>query len=320
MSMLSFVIPCYRSEKTIERVVREIQLVMSREPSWTFEIVAVEDCSPDGVLSILRRMASEDTRIRVLSLAKNVGKHSAVLAGYRIVCGDIVVDLDDDLQCPVPELWRLLEPLLSGEADYVTARYTERAHVWWKLLGSNLNLFLSGLLLDKPKGLRFENFNAMRRFVCREIVRYQNPFPYMEGLVLRVTSRIRAVEMKSRSRGDDLSTGFTLSRSISLLLNGLTAFSVKPLRVATIAGSLMGVAGFGLMIWTVVRKLLNPDVQAGFSSLMAVILCANGFTMLLLGMMGEYLGRVYICINQAPQYVVREAINVVEEGELRPRG
>jgi len=312
MSMLSFVIPCYRSERTIERVIAEIRLEMSKDPAWTYEIIAVDDCSPDGVLGVLRRLAMDDTRIRVLSLAKNVGKHSAMLAGYRIVRGDIVVDLDDDLQCPVPELWRLLGPLLSGDADYVTARYTERVHVWWKLLGSNFNLLLSGFLLEKPKGLRFENFSAMKVFVCREITRYQNPFPYMEGLVLRVTSRIRTVEMKCRLRGDDLATGFTLRKSVSLLLNGLTAFSVKPLRVATVAGSAMGVAGFGLMLWTVIRKLLNPEVPAGFSSLMSVVLCSNGFTMLLLGMMGEYLGRVYICINQSPQYVVRESVNVEE--------
>jgi len=315
MNMLSFVIPCYRSERTIERVIAEIQLVMSSAPAWTYEIIAVDDCSPDGVLAILRRLAMDDSRIRVLSLAKNVGKHSAMLAGYRIVRGEIVVDLDDDLQCPIPELWRLVSPLLSGDADYVTARYTRRAHVWWKLAGSNVNLFLSGLLLEKPRGLRFENFNAMRVFVCREIAKYQNPFPYMEGLVLRVTSRIRTVEMESRSRGDDLTTGFTLGKSVSLLLNGLTAFSVKPLRIATLVGSLMGVAGLSLMVWTIIRKLMNPEIQAGFSSLMSVVLCSNGFTMLLLGMMGEYLGRVYICINQAPQYVVRETVNVEEQSD-----
>ncbi|MEY2726684.1 MAG: hypothetical protein RLZZ458_2551 [Planctomycetota bacterium] len=310
MTLLSFVIPCYRSEKTIARVIAEIDSVVRQRSDFDYEIIAVDDCSPDNVLGVLRQLARENSRLRVISLARNTGKHAAVLAGYRHLQGEIVVNLDDDLQSPTTELWRLLEPILSGQADFSTARYTIAKQVWWKRVGSYVNNLMGDLLLDKPADLRFYNFNAGRRFVCDEVAKYRHPYPYIEGLVLRVTHRIASVEMKDRPRGDELPTGFTLRKSMSLLLNGLTAFSVTPLRIATIAGMIFSGIGFAGLVYTIINKLLMPQVPAGFTSLMSVLLFTNGFTMLSLGLLGEYLGRVYICINDAPQSVVRETINV----------
>lgn len=310
MTLLSFVIPCYRSERTIASVIEEIDAVVRQRPEFDYEIIAVNDCSPDHVFDVLRRMASENPRLRVISLSKNAGKHAAVLAGYRYLRGDIVVNLDDDMQSPTPELWRLLEPILSGQADFSTARYSQPAQVWWKRVGSYCNNRMSDFLLDKPRNLRFYNFNAGRRFVCDEVAKYRHPYPYFEGLVLRVTHRIASVEMTDRVRGDDQPTGFTLRKSISLLMNGMTAFSVTPLRAATLAGGMFSSVGFVGLAYTIVNKLLMPDVPAGFTSLMSVLLFTNGFTMLSLGLLGEYLGRVYICINDAPQSVIRETINM----------
>lgn len=310
MPQLSFVIPCYRSELTIERVIAEIAEVMAEDPTWTYEIIVVDDCSPDGVLPVLRQLAIRNKRLRILSLSRNVGKHSALLAGYSIAKGDYVIDLDDDLQCPTPELWRLLAPLLEPDIDYVTARYRRRAHVWWKRLGSNLNLMLSGFLLDKPAGLRFENFNAMRAFVAKEISRSRNPFTYMEGLVLQVTTRVTTVEMTARNRGDDRTTGYTFARSLELLLNGITAFSIKPLRAASVLGLVTGAIGFSLLVWTTINELLHPQVSSEITFFMSIILCSNGLTMLLMGLLGEYVGRSYICLNDNRQYIVRESINV----------
>ena len=316
MTLLSFVIPCYRSERTIARVIEEIDEVVRQRPEFSYEILAVNDCSPDNVLDVLRRLAQENPRLRVISLAKNAGKHAAVLAGYRYLRGDIVVNLDDDMQSPTPELWRLLEPILGGEADFSTASYTSPAQVWWKRVGSYFNNRMNDILLDKPPNLRFRNFNAGRRFVCDAVAKYRHPFPYIEGLVLRVTHRIASVEMQDRPRGDELPTGFTLRKSISLLLNGLTAFSVTPLRIATFAGIVFSSVGFLGLIYTIVNKLMMPAVPAGFTSLMSVLLFTNGFTMLSLGLLGEYLGRVYICMNDAPTSVVRETINVADAEDV----
>lgn len=310
MRLLSFVIPCYRSALTIAQVIEEIDRTVRQRPEFDYEVIAVNDCSPDNVLEVLRQLATSNPRLRVVSLAKNMGKHAAVLAGYRFIRGEIVINLDDDMQCPTPELWRLLEPLLSNQYDAVTARYPANIQARWKQLGSHVNNIMGDILLKKPKNVRFHNFNALRRFVADEISRYRHPYPYLEGLVLRVTSNIASVDMLGRARGDELPSGFTLRKSVSLFVNGLTAFSVTPLRVSTIAGFVFAMIGFLGLIYTIAVKLMSPGAPAGFTSLMSVLLFTNGFTMLSLGLLGEYLGRVYICINDSPQYVIRETINL----------
>lgn len=309
MRLLSFVIPCYRSALTIEQVLDEIERTVSERPEFDYEVLAVNDCSPDNVLDVLRKLAASRPKLRVVSLAKNVGKHAAVLAGYRFVRGEIVINLDDDLQSPTPQLWRLLEPLLSGSFDAVTASYPANVQTRWKQLGSELNAMMGNLLLNKPKHVRFHNFNALRRFVADEIARYRHPYPYIEGLVLRVTSNIASVEMHGRARGDHLPTGFTPGKSISLFLNGMTAFSVAPLRVSTVVGFVFSMLGAAGLVYWVFIWLQHPNGPAGFTFLVSVLLFTNGFTMMSLGLLGEYLGRVYICINDAPQYVIRETIN-----------
>jgi len=311
--VISFVIPCYRSEHTIALVVDEIIRTVATKPSFDYEIIAVNDCSPDGVFGVLKEIASQNPKLKVVSLGKNMGKHAAVLAGYAIAQGEYIVDLDDDYQSPVFELWRLMEPLFSGECDYSTARYEEKKQSRFKNFGSNINLLMSVIMLDKPRNLRFENFSAMRYFVCKEIIKYRNPYPYLEGLVLRVTRRIKTVEMKQRERADNNSTGFTFKKSLSLWFNGLTAFSVKPLRAASLIGFLFSMFGFALGVITVVRRIFNPEIAAGYSSLLAAIVFTNGVVMLLLGLIGEYLGRIYICINDSPQYVIRDTINIEPE-------
>lgn len=310
MRLLSFVIPCYRSALTIEQVLDEIDRTVSERPEFDYEVIAVNDCSPDNVFEVLRKLAESRPRLRVVSLAKNMGKHAAVLAGYRFVRGEIVINLDDDLQSPTPQLWRLLEPLLSGLFDAATASYPATVQTRWKQLGSEINAIMGNLLLNKPKHVRFHNFNALRRFVADEMTRYRQPYPYIEGLVLRVTSNIASVEMQGRARGDHLPTGFTLGKSISLFLNGMTAFSVAPLRVSSVVGFCFWMLGAAGLVYWIFTWLLSPGLATGFMLLMCVLLFANGFTMMSLGLLGEYLGRVYICINDAPQYVIRETINL----------
>ena len=234
---LSFVIPCYRSEETIESVINEIRETVAQREGYCCEIICVNDSSPDRVLDVLLRLAAEDPRIKVIDLAKNMGKHSAVLAGYAFVTGDYVVNLDDDCQSPVCELWRLLDPVESGGYDAATAKYGKKKQAVWKNFGSWLNMKIGTAMLSKPKGMYFENFSLLKRFVVDEILRYKNPYPYLEGLVLRATSRILPVKMEERERGDGKATGYTFRKSVSLFFNGFTAFSVKPLRVSTFIGS-----------------------------------------------------------------------------------
>lgn len=313
MTLLSFVIPCYRSEKTIKKVIDEIISLVGTCSNYDYEIIVVNDCSPDNVYNVLLELAKENKKIKILNFARNMGKHSAVIAGYSIVNGEYIVNLDDDFQSPTCELWNLIEPLIHDECDVATAIYFKKKESIFKRIGSNINLWMTEILLDKPRNIRMENFSAMKRFVCDEIVKYKHPYPYLEGLIFRVTKRVLEVPMEQRDRADDNATGFTLKKSISLLLNGLTAFSVKPLRVASFCGMLFAVLGFVYGMYTIVHRILNPEVALGYSSLMSVLLFSSGLIMIILGLIGEYLGRIYICINASPQYVIRNTINVEKD-------
>lgn len=310
MALLSFVIPCYRSEHTIEKVIDEIIATVKQKVEYDYEIIAVNDVSPDHVYDVLKRIAAENKKVKVINLAKNMGKHAAVLAGYSFVSGDFIVNLDDDFQCPVYELWKMLEPLLKDECDIVTAEYYQKQESIWKKYGSDFNMLISQIMLEKPKGLRFENLSVMKRFVCDEVVKYKNPYPFLEGLFLQVTRRVKTVSMENRKRADNGISGFTLWKSISLFMNGLTSFSVKPLRIATITGIVFAMIGFLYSIFIVIRKILCPEIAIGYSSIMAVLLFSSGLIMLMLGLIGEYVGRIFICINNPPQYVIKETVNI----------
>ncbi len=310
MKLLSFVIPCYRSEYTIQKVVDEIVDVVDQRDEYDYEIIAVNDCSPDNVWSVLRKIASENSKVKLVNFAQNMGKHAAVLAGFSYVTGDYVISLDDDYQSPTGELWRLIEPLEKDECDISTAKFRMRKESAFKRLGSDVNLIVSEILLEKRKGLRFENFVAAKRFVCDEMLKYKNPYPYLEGLYLRVSKRVTEVAMEERERADQNRSGFTFGKSFSLFVNGFLSFSVKPLRISTIVGFLFAVFGFLFGIYIIIHKIINPEMEIGYSSIMSMLSFSNGLIMIILGMIGEYVGRIFICINNSPQYVVKETINI----------
>lgn len=312
MKKISFVIPCYGSEKTIEFVIDEIIENVEKRKDFDYEIITVNDASPDNVINVLKKLADKNSRIKVLDLAKNFGKHSAVMAGFSVVSGDYIVCLDDDGQCPMDRLWDLLEPVLSDRADYAMADYAKKKQSGFKNFGSVINSFMSRVLINKPKDLNFTNFKVIKRYIVDEMLKYDNPYPYIEGLTLRTTRNIATVPMEERDRYAGVGN-FTFIKSLSLWMNGFTAFSVKPLRLATIVGIICAFIGFIFGVAVVVRKIFNPAVAMGYSSTMAVLLFIGGMIMLMLGLIGEYIGRIYISLNNSPQYVIRQKINIEEE-------
>jgi len=310
MNNIGFVIPCYRSELTIENVIKEIHRKMDERPDYTYEIICVNDCSPDTVWDVLKKMVRNDSKLRIIYLSCNVGKSSAQMAGLHYINSEYIVLLDDDGQCPMDRLWDLTDPLMRDECDVSTARYTHKKQTLWKNMGSNMNVAMGRVLLNKPKGLRFENFLVLKRFVIDEIVNYDFPYPYLEGLILRVTRRIKMIDMVERERGDNKKTGFTFSKSLSLWTNGFTAFSVKPLRLASIIGTIAAVAGFIYGIVAVIIKIANPNkILSGYTSVIVILLFVGGLMLLSLGLLGEYVGRIYICISKAPQFIVRNMMS-----------
>jgi len=302
---ISFVIPCYRSEKSVEGVVTEIQSVLSQRPAIDYEIVMVSDHSPDGVYSVVERLCAADPmHLKGLEFSQNFGQHSALMAGYARAKGDYVLSLDDDGQAPVDAIYEMVDQLERGKYDVVYGTYPEKKHNFFRNLGSQINDMMTVWLLGKPATLKVTSFFLARKFVIHEMLNYAGPYPYLYGLVFRITKNIGEVPVKHRARLDG-GSGYTFSKLLGLWMNGFTAFSVKPLRIASYAGMLCAFLGFSFGIWAIVNKLIiHPEAPMGYSSMMAALLFIGGMLMLILGLIGEYIGRIYICINRSPQYVV----------------
>ncbi len=307
---ISFVIPCYKSEGSVGLVIDEIEEVVSERPEFDYEIVAVNDCSPDSTLDVIRSIAETNEHVIAIDLAKNGGRHNALMCGCHYVTGDYVVFTDDDQQCPMNNLWDLLDPLIKEEGDgggfdVSIARYPKKTQSAWKNFGSGVNDAVATWLLGKSPDLKFSNFSAMKRFVKDEVIRYTNPYPYLSGLMISSTKRVCNVDMEERER--TIGTGnYSFKKSLSLWMNSFTSFSVKPLRLATFCGFILAFLGLIFAIWVVVRKIVLPQVALGYSSTMAALLFIGGMIMVMLGLIGEYVGRIYISLNNAPQYVVRK--------------
>ncbi len=310
---VSYVIPCYRSENTLQSVVDEIRNKMTELKKYTYEIILVDDCSPDGTFNVIRELCVEDKNIIGLSHAKNFGQHAALMAGYHFATGDIVVSLDDDGQTPADEVDKLLNKIEDGY-DVVYAEYEHKQHSAFRNFGSNVNRKMTEVLLGKPKELYISSYFAARRFVIDEIIKYQNAYPYVIGLVLRTTKNICNVTVTHRERIEGTS-GYSMKKLIALWVNGFTSFSVIPLRVATFGGVFVAFLGFLYAIYTIVTKIIDPNRIIGWSSTISIMLILGGFTLLVLGMIGEYIGRIYISLNNSPQYVIRSVLNYTDDGK-----
>lgn len=305
MKKISFVIPCYGSQNTIGTVVDEIVDTVTAHGGYDYEIILVNDSSPDGVFGTITALTEKNPHILGIDLASNFGQHSAIMAGLGYVSGDIVVCLDDDGQTPANEMFSLIDKL--GEFDLVFAEYKNKQHSGFRNFGSKVNDKMAQWLINKPKDLKIMSYFACKRFVIDEVLRYPNPFPYVSGLLLRVTNKVTNVEVKHRERLEGRS-GYSLGKLLLLWVNGFTSFSVKPLRIATFMGVFTAIIGFLYGLYIIINKMFNPLAPLGYSSTMAVLLFIGGMLMLMLGMIGEYVGRIYISINRSPQYVVRKTV------------
>ncbi|MCD8039671.1 MAG: glycosyltransferase family 2 protein [Lachnospiraceae bacterium] len=311
MSKISFVIPCYQSAGTIEAVVAEIMDTMKGLEAYEYDIFLVNDCSPDDTYEVIKRICRSRSNVTGISLAKNFGQHAALMAGLRRSDGDIVVCLDDDGQTPANEAGKLIESIEKG-SDVVYASYSSKKHSAFRNFGSRINDLMARVMLGKPKELQLTSYFAARRFVVDSMLQYEHNYPYIIGLVLRATKNITNVPVSHRSREVGKS-GYTVRKLLALWLNGFTAFSIFPLRMATAAGVVFAASGFLYGIYTIIKRLVNPNVPMGFSSLMAAVVFIGGMLMIMLGLIGEYIGRIYISINNSPQYVVREETGAKEE-------
>lgn len=315
-TVISFVIPCYRSENTVGAVIQEIISTVNGMEGYSYEIIAVSDNSPDRVYEVLEGLAQQDPNIKTIRFAKNFGQHAGLLAGIRASSGEFVVTVDDDGQCPIDRLPDMIAPL-EDKWDVAIAQYgKKKKQSLFKNLCSRANELAANMLIDKPKEIQMGNYMALRRFVADEVCRYTGPYPYLSGLFFRSSSHVINVPMEERPRMSG-STTYTLRRLFALWMNSFTAFSIKPLRFVTYFGSF--VAAFGIIYGLIVliTKIIHPNTIVGWSSIAVLISVLGGVMLFGLGIVGEYIGRIYMSLNCMPQYVVSDSTNLDTETEQR---
>jgi undecaprenyl-phosphate 4-deoxy-4-formamido-L-arabinose transferase len=304
LPQLSILIPVYNSEKTIGRLVEE--LIDSLGSLFKLEIVLVNDHSIDRSEEICISLFEKyKENIKFYSLSKNVGEHSAVMAGLNHVTGDYTVIMDDDFQNPISAVVKLVNAALGDAYDVVYSFYDNKKHSLFRNWGSWFNDKMANIMLKKPRDLYLSSFKVLNKFLVNEIVKYKSPFPYIDGLILQITDRIGKVKVEHTERLEGRS-GYTARKLISLWLNMFTNFSILPLRVSIILGLIFASSGFVLGAYSVFEKYLNPAMPVGFASIFVAISIFGGIQLIMLGMVGEYIGRIFISLNKKPQYTVRK--------------
>lgn len=311
---LTFVVPMYNAASTIGALVHDIEQL---QVDGGHEIVLVNDGGMDDTLAVCRQLVrTARVPVTVIEHARNFGEHNAVLTGWRHARGAHIVNLDDDGQNPPREALRLWEHARATGADVVFGHYEVKQHSMFRNFGSWLTNRVTDWALDKPSGFYLSSFRCVSAFVAGQVVAYAGPYPYIDGLLLQVTQRIDSVVVAHEPRRLGAS-GYTWRRLFRLWLSAWLNFSLLPLRLATLAG--LTTAALGLVAFVVVLWLwfVNRGPQYGFGWLMATFLIFSGTQLVMLGLIGEYLGRMFLTVNQRPQAVVREVIRATATDEHR---
>jgi len=305
--LISIVIPVFNGARSIGTLVDELVARLSLD--YKIDIVLVNDCSPDNSEEVCIGLTNKYPKIvSFFSLAKNVGEHNAVMAGLNKATGDFAIIMDDDFQNPVSEVLKLADFMIANDFDVVYTFYDEKKHSLFRNIGSNFNDKVANLMLDKPKNLYLSSFKIINRFLIDEVIKYNLPYPYIDGLILQCTSKIGKIKVSHSARQTGKSN-YTIRKLVRLWMNMFTSFSVLPLRVATILGFIFSVFGFLIGVYAIIEKIYNPDVPQGYTFLIVIISLYAGVQLIAIGMVGEYLGRLFMSHNRKPQFLIRKSMN-----------
>ena len=299
---VSFVVPLFNTGEGLPRLLAAFE-TLDLDESW--ELILVDDGSTDGSAQKAAQMIRHIKRpITLVELARNFGEHAAVLQGYRHARGEYVINLDDDLQNPVTEAVKLLRHLQQSGAEVVYSYYETKKHHWFRNIGSRLINRLATWLLGKPQDLYLSSFRALRRCLVDRVVTYHGPYPYIDGLILGATNRIERLQVMHSSRVSGQS-GYTLRKIIRLAMSVLFDFSVMPLRIASVLGVTLCFIGIVVLGSVLTEILIFGQRQVGWGSLMGALAVFSGAQLLMLGIIGEYLGRAFLTVSGKPQTLVR---------------
>ena len=285
--LISVAIPCYRAEKNLETVVDEIRAVFAGQAEYDYQIILVCDGSPDHTDEVIRKLCAADRKIVGVLLSRNFSQSNARMAALKYVQGDVLVYMEDDGQHPAEDIFRLAEKVMEGY-DVVYADFDHKEQTRFRIWTSDLFGWISGKVGKRPRGIRTSSFMAYSRF-----------------------ANIRSTQRKRLSG----KSGYNLYRMISLALTGITNFTIIPLRMIDVAGFISTVLGLIWGIILVIRKLCFAAVVPGYPLNMVVMLVLGGLILFSLGLVGEYVGRIYMLLSNKPQYVIRESLNAPKEQE-----
>jgi len=303
---VSIIIPVYNGASTIISLVSKL---IKELVSYDFEIILINDCSNlDNSFEVCNKLATENNKIKFLDLSKNFGEHNAVMAGLNLCNGSCAVIMDDDFQNPPEEVVKLITKM-DEKFDVVYSKYSIKNHNFLRNLGSKFHNAVASLLIGKPKGLYLSSFKIINRFVINEIIKYTGPHPYIDGLILRVTRNYSTVTVLHNKREDGKS-GYTTRKLISLWINMLTNFSIMPLRLATYTGFLTGIIAILFSIYIAIEKIMNPNLPIGWATTVIAILFLGSVQLFAIGIIGEFLGRVFLKMNGTPQYIIKTKVNI----------
>ncbi len=311
MITVSVAIPCYKSALTIPSVVNEIRNTLSKREGYDYQIILVNDYPDDSTFDVIASLCSADPKIIGVNLSRNFGQTTAKMAALPYVTGDVLVYMDDDGQHPADQIFKLVDKVMEG-SDLVYARFPHKKHSLFKRFTSWMNSKMLELNGSKPKGISISSYLALNRVSVEALKKYKSPFPSMGGYLSHVVRRVANVDLEHRDRLAGKSN-YTLKKLLNLWLTGFTNFSTVPLRFASYLGGGCALAGFVYTIVVIVKKLINPSVPVGYTTSIALQLIIGGVIMFILGLCGEYIGRIYMTVSDMPQYEIRETINAPEK-------
>lgn len=296
---LSIVIPVYNSQSTLQQLHKRLTVALTKFGT-SYEIIFIDDGSRDRSWNILCDLYKKDRKIRLIQLTRNFGQHNALMCGFAHTKGKYVITLDDDLQNPPEEIAKLVKKIKEGY-DIVYGKYKIKKHSNLRNLGSELVQIVYRNIFQLEGNLT--SFRIIKAETVREILRYNCNFAFVDGLLAWQTRNTGYVSVKHDERKTGKSN-YNFIRLVTLALNLLTNFSIFPLQLASIVGFLFSFIGIILSGFYFFKKIFFGIPVTGFTSIMIAILIFSGVQLVTIGLIGEYIGRIHININQKPQYIV----------------
>ena len=304
MKRVSFIIPCYNSAGTLEGVVDSI--VYATEGLCYPEIILSNDGSVDNTWETIMCLCNKYKNVIGINLARNFGQQSARMAAANMATGDIAIFMDDDGQHDPQYIPQFLKAMNLGY-DIVYADFQNVRQPLWRKMGSWIRYYSAKTLEGTPVSLKPSAFFAVRGYLIEGLKKYPSPTPSIFGFLLKSTRNIGTIPVEQHARLDGKS-GYTFHKLVSTWLNEMIGFSIIPLRVSSVLGGLSSVVGVITALFILIHRMIDPNMPLGYTSIMAALMFFGGIILMMLGIMGEYIGRLCMTMNRIPQYVIREVV------------